>query len=133
VNRSITDVGPWINTKSEIALGVLFGAAGLNHLWHPLFYLAIMPPYLPWPRMLVFVSGLAEAALGIAVMIPQSRRTAAWGLMALLVAVFPANIQMALHPNLYPGIPPLLLWLRLPLQPVLALWPYQYTRRRKSA
>ncbi len=109
-------------------LGLFFVAAGILHFLRPGMYVKIMPPYLPWPRQLVFVSGLAEVALGILVLVPRFRVPAAWGLIALLVAVFPANLHMALHPELFRKISPVALWLRLPLQAVLIAWACWYTR-----
>jgi uncharacterized membrane protein len=89
----------------------------------------MMPSYLPWHAQLVFISGLAEVALGALLIFRRWAVWAGWGLIALLVAVFPANVQMAMHPDLYPGISPLMLWLRLPLQPILIAWVWWYTRR----
>ncbi len=109
-------------------LGLFFVAAGSLHFLRPRMYVKIMPPYLPWPRQLVFVSGLAEIALGILVLLPRFRAPAAWGLIALLVAVFPANLHMALHPERFRKISLVVLWLRLPLQAVLIAWAYRYTR-----
>jgi uncharacterized membrane protein len=109
-------------------LCVLFVAAGLNHFVNPAFYLKIMPPYLPWHLFLVYLSGLFEVALGVLLLLPALTRAAAWGLIALLIAVFPANIHMVINPQLYPEINPLALWLRLPLQAVLVAWAYWYTR-----
>ena len=109
-------------------LCVFFVAAGLNHFISPDFYLKIMPPYLPWHLFLVYLSGFFEVALGVLLLIPAFTRIAAWGLIALLIAVFPANIHMATNPELYSDISPLALWLRLPLQAVLIAWAYWYTR-----
>ena len=81
-----------------------------------------MPPYLPWHFFLVEVSGVCEIALGLLLLVPLCTRWAAWGLIALLVAVFPANLHMAVHPELYPEIPAAALWARLPLQAVLIAW-----------
>jgi uncharacterized membrane protein len=106
----------------------LFVLAGVNHFVNAPVYLKIMPPYLPWHELLVYLSGLFEIALGILVLVPRYTRRAAWGLIALLIAVFPANLHMALHPELYPGIPSLALWARLPLQAVFIAWAYLYTR-----
>ncbi len=78
-----------------------------------------MPPYLPFPLPLVYLSGFLESAFGLGLIPPVCKRAAAWGLVALLLFVFPANIHMALHPSLYPMFQPALLWLRLPLQFVL--------------
>jgi uncharacterized membrane protein len=112
----------------KYVLGFLFVAAGLNHFFNPEFYLKIMPPYLPWHLPLVYVSGIVEAVLGAALMVRRSTRLAAWGLIALLVAVYPANIHMALNPELYPEYGRAALWLRLPLQLVLMVLVYWYTR-----
>jgi uncharacterized membrane protein len=110
----------------------LFGAsfiiAGLNHFFMTGFYVSIVPPYLPWPLALVIISGLAEIGLGALLLVQRWSALAAWGLIALLIAVFPANLHMALHPELYPWAPVTLLWLRLPLQAVLIAWAYWHTR-----
>jgi uncharacterized membrane protein len=112
-----------------VVFALFFIAAGANHFRDSSFYLSIMPPYLPEPYLLVIVSGAAEIILGIALLVPRLTRPAGWGLIALLIAVFPANVHMALHANDYPAIPSALLWLRLPLQGVFMLWAYWYTRR----
>ena len=112
---------------SKVTLALFF-AAGVNHFRDPVFYEAIMPPYLPWHTAAVFASGIAEVVLGVGLLIPRFSRFAAWSLIALLIAVFPANIHMATHPELYSTIPAALLWLRLPLQAVLVLWAYWLTR-----
>jgi uncharacterized membrane protein len=118
-----------LKTWSRYLFGVLVIAAGLNHFVNPTFYLAMMPPYLPWHSELVAISGVAEAALGVLLLFRRWAVWAAWGLIALLVAIFPANVHMALHPELYPSISPIMLWLRLPLQPILIAWAWFYTRR----
>ncbi|HKV06663.1 MAG TPA: MauE/DoxX family redox-associated membrane protein [Thermoanaerobaculia bacterium] len=108
--------------------GLLFVLAGIAHFVRPDVYMKIMPPYLPWHRELVYLSGFFEIVLGVLFLIPRFTAPAAWGLIALLIAVFPANLHMARHAELYPGIPPVLLWLRLPLQGLLIAWAYAYTR-----
>jgi uncharacterized membrane protein len=113
--------------------GILFVAAGVNHFVKPDFYVKIMPPYLPWHLELVYISGMCEAALGLLLLIPRTTVLAAWGLIALLIAVFPANIHMALHPHDYPNIAEALLWARLPLQGVLILWAFWFTRNQCSS
>ena len=115
-------------TGARYLLGLLFVAAGLNHFLNTPFYMSIMPPYLPWPRELVYVSGVAEITLGVLLLLRRWMIWAAWGLLALLIAVFPANLHMATHPELYPSFSGLGLWLRLPLQGVLMMWVYGYTR-----
>lgn len=109
----------------KVLLGAGFIVAGCLHFSFPLLYVKIMPPALPWPMALVYISGLAEIGLG-ALMFTRFAPWAAWGLIALLVAVFPANVYMALHPELFPKIPTAALWGRLPLQGVFIAWAYWY-------
>jgi uncharacterized membrane protein len=115
----------------KVILKYLFAASfvlgGLNHFISTDFYLKMMPPYLPWHRPLVYLSGVVEIALGALLLIPPLTRVAAWGLIALLVAVFPANIHMAVNHELYPAYNVTALWLRLPLQIVLMACAYWYT------
>ena len=118
-----------LKTSSRYLLGVLFVAAGVNHFVSPAFYVGIMPTYVPWHPQLVFLSGIAEVALGGLLLFRRWAAWAGWGLVVLLVAIFPANVHMALHPELYPSISPLVLWLRLPLQAVFIAWAWCYTRR----
>jgi uncharacterized membrane protein len=106
----------------RLLLGITFISAGLNHFLRPKLYQAIMPDYLPWQRQLVTISGYAEVVLGIITFIPRLRLVTRCGLTALLIAVFPANLHMALHPQRYARIPRWLLWLRLPLQAALIAW-----------
>jgi uncharacterized membrane protein len=109
---------------NRIVLGCVFILAGINHFRRPRMYQAIMPAYLPW-------HGVAEVLLGGLALFSRGRRPARWGLAALLVAVFPANVHMALHTERYPQIPAWLLWLRLPLQGVLIGWVWWSTRRAR--
>ena len=87
-------------------LAAFFVLAGLNHFIKPDFYLKIMPPYLPWHLLLVYLSGVVEIVLGLLLLLPKFTRAAAWGLIALLVAVFPANIHMAFNQELTRSITP---------------------------
>ena len=112
---------------SRYLYGVFFVVAGTFHFLYTSFYVSIMPPYLPWPVQLVYLSGIAEIGLGGCLMLRQYSRLAAWALIALLIAVFPANVHMALHPEDFAGVSPVLLWLRLPGQGLLILWAYWYT------
>jgi len=118
----------------KYSLGLSFVLAGLYHFINPAFYLRMMPSYLPWHLFLVYLSGFFETALGILLLIPKYTRLAAWGMIALLIAVFPANVNMALNPQLFPDLPRFALWLRLPLQAVLIAWAYWFTGgvRRES-
>jgi uncharacterized membrane protein len=108
-------------------LAIFFVCAGFNHFINSAFYLKIMPPFLPWHLPLVYLSGFLEIALGLLLLIPKYTRVTAWGLVALLVAVFPANIHMAINHQLYPEYSVPALWLRLPLQFVLIAWNCWYT------
>src|SRR5690349_3853079 len=80
-----------------VVMAAFYVVAGANHFLRPDFYLVMMPPYLPAPAALVAISGAAEIALGLLVLVPAFRHPAAWGLVLLLVAIFPANVHIALH------------------------------------
>lgn len=115
-------------------LTVFMVAAGVNHFASPAPYVGMMPPQLPAPLALVYVSGVAEILGGLGLILPTTRRLAAWGLIALFVAVFPANLHMAIH-HLPLGervIPAWALWARLPLQLVLIAWAALFTRRERA-
>ncbi len=120
--------------KSKTALRVVLTVAmvtvGVLHFVFPAQFAGIVPAYLPAPFALVYISGIAEIAGGLGLILERTRRAAGFGLIALYVAVFPANINMALnHINLGDQpVPPLFLWLRLPLQAVFIAWAYWYTR-----
>jgi uncharacterized membrane protein len=111
---------------------VLYIAAGVNHFVHPVFYLQIMPPYVPWHHALVMISGICEIVFALLLLPGSTRRWGAWCIILLLVAVFPANIQMAINyaresnPGLWLSI------LRLPLQFLLIGWAYSFTGRDKA-
>ena len=108
-------------TWSRRLLAVFFTAAGTLHFLRPQMYAQIMPDYLPAHRELVLASGVAEIGGALGVIPPRTRRVAGLWLAATLVAVFPANLHMALHPDRYRSLSPGLLWGRLALQP-LAIW-----------
>lgn len=111
-------------------MGVFYVVAGANHFINAAFYLPMMPPYLPNHGALVYLSGLAEIVLGVAVLVPASRRLAAWGIILLLIAIFPANVHIALHDVPVFGATHGLgvwNWVRLPLQGVLIAWAWRYT------
>lgn len=111
-------------------LGLLFILAGANHFLNPNFYTRMMPPYLPWHLGLVYASGVCEIILGILLLIPKYVRLAAWGAIALLVAVFPANVHMALNAGDYPEFSATALWLRLPVQGLLLAWALWFTTEK---
>ncbi|MBA3328703.1 MAG: DoxX family protein [Solirubrobacterales bacterium] len=108
----------------------VFVLAGTLHFVRPQMYEEIMPGYLPAHRELVLISGAAEIAGGVGVAARRTRRAAGWGLIAVLIAVFPANLNMALNPERYRQIPELLLWARLPLQAAAIWWAYRATHPR---
>lgn len=115
-----------------LAVGVTY--AGVHHFTNPAPFVQIVPPGLPTPHALVAISGAAEIAGGLGLLVPAARRPAAWGLIALFVAVFPANVNMALHPDaLGMGLKPWQLWVRLPLQLVLIAWAHAYTRKENGS
>lgn len=103
-------------------LGVFLVLQGINHFVLDGFFVRAIPSWLPWPMFLVYLSGIAEIGLGVAVLIPRIRILAGWGIVALLIAVFPANIEMALHPEQWPEVSPAILWARLPFQALFVYW-----------
>jgi uncharacterized membrane protein len=124
----VTKVGRW-------ALAVFFVVAGLNHFRDPAFYLSMMPPVLPFPGVLNVLAGVFEILGGIGVLVPRTQRFAGWGLIALLIAVFPANIYAALNGSIA-GLdaPSWTLWARLPFQALFLAWVWAVTlRKEKSA
>lgn len=124
-----------LSAAQKIGLGlaaVSFTLAGTLHFTQTDAYLRIMPPYIPAHLFLVRASGVCEIAGGLGLLIPQTRRAAAWGLVALLIAVFPANIYMATNRTDAgaASIAPALLWGRLALQPLLIWWVLWCTKSR---
>ena len=103
-------------------LALFYVVAGALHFLRPRVYEAIMPAALPAKRELVYASGLAEIAGGAAVLHARTRQAGGWWLIATLLAIFPANVSMALHPERFRGIPGWLLWARLPVQALLVAW-----------
>jgi len=120
--------GRWILTAVMVGAGIL-------HFATPEPYIAMMPEALPAPALLVAVSGIAEIAGGLGLILPQTRRLAAWGLIALYVAVFPANLNMALNhiPLAGHDLPAWAAWGRLPLQVLLIAWAWRYARAPRDA
>ncbi len=116
-----------------LGLSVFFVAAGVNHFANPDFYIQMMPPYLPAHRELVAVSGVLEMLGGVAVLLPRFRSAAGVGLALLLIAVFPANLHMALNADQFSSMSPVALYLRLPLQILLIAWARWATKSDTSA
>jgi uncharacterized membrane protein len=120
--------------RSWPALGIAFLGAGVNHFVMPRAYERIVPPSLKSrSHDVVAISGVAEIVGGLGVLLPWTRRPAGLGLIALLVAVFPANLYMARSPEEFRRIPRWALYARLPLQPLMMWWAWSATRRRPSA
>jgi uncharacterized membrane protein len=114
-------------------MALLYIVAGALHFVVPELYVQIVPPVLPAPLALVYLSGVAEITVGLGLLVPRTRSYAAWATIALLIAIFPANVYMAVSMVTIEGAPgagdPSVLarWARLPLQGVLILWAYWYT------
>jgi len=122
-----------LSTTQRIAVvlaAVFYIAAGLLHFIKPEPYIKIMPPYVPWHPAMVRISGAFEILGGLGLFVPATRRAAAWGLVLLLIAVFPANLYTALHPIEagVDGIAAVLRWGRLPVQALLIWWLLWCTR-----
>ncbi|WP_412028462.1 hypothetical protein [Deinococcus yunweiensis] len=119
-------------SRSAALLAALFIVAGTAHLVRPGVFDQIVPPGTPMSaRHATLISGAAEIAGGLGLLHPATRPAARWGLLALLIAVFPANVFMAQHPQRY-GLPAWALWARLPLQPLL-MWAVWQVGRAPSA
>ncbi len=119
----------YVKTGLKWLLAVFFVVAGLNHFLDEAFYLKLMPDYIPAElhRPAVVVSGIAEVLLGVLLLIGRTRRLAAWGIIALLVAVFPANIYGYQHSEEIFGVSKAVHFWRLPLQGVMIAWAWWYT------
>jgi len=115
-------------SRAQRLLGATFVALGSLHFLRPGVYEKIMPDYLPAHRELVLASGAAEIIGGWGVLFARTRTPAGWWLIATLIAIFPANVHMALHPGRYPSFTPALLWARLPLQALVIWWARRATR-----
>ena len=130
------------SSRSKIlryAMGLFYVATGVGHFLAPQPLERIVPPQLPSPTALVYASGVAEIALGLGVLFEHTRRASAWGIVALLLAVFPANVYMAtdgvateMVPDRWNGAAQAAAWLRLPMQAVLIGWAWLYTRPNES-
>ncbi len=110
-------------------LGATFLTTGLLHFLRPRMYEAIMPRYLPAHRELVYASGVAEIAGGAGVLHSRTAKPAGWWLIATLIAIFPANVEMAVHAERFRKIPRPLLWARLPIQGLLIAWVFKSATR----
>lgn len=109
-------------------MGLLYVIAGVNHFWHPGFYVGIMPAWFPAPLFWVQVSGVAEVLLGVGVCVEQTRRAAAWLIVAMLAVFLIVHVDMIVHAERFPDLSPIALWVRVVLQAPLMYWAWRYTR-----
>jgi uncharacterized membrane protein len=114
----------------SVLLTLVMVLVGITHFTTPATFVAIVPDYLPAPLALVYISGVLEILLGLGLQVPSMRRMAAWGLIALFIAVFPANVHHAVHDIQPPGleVSQTMLWVRLPMQLVFIAWALWMTR-----
>ncbi|MFC7176695.1 MauE/DoxX family redox-associated membrane protein [Halosegnis marinus] len=125
---------PRLKRPLRYAMALFYVVAGVSHFLAPRAFERAVPPAFPRPRALVHLSGVAEILLGVGVLFERTRRLSAWGLVALLAAVFPANVHIARGglddtvPDAVAGLVRAAGWARLPLQPVLMAWAWWYTR-----
>lgn len=108
-------------------MGGFFVFAGVMHFAKPKFFLRIIPPILPFKEWINWITGVAEITMGVGLLIPLYQQQAAWGIIAILIVVFPANIYQLIAKGAGMKVPMWALWLRLPIQFVLIWWAYQYT------
>lgn len=121
----VNDLQNLINKKrSQCLIGLIFIVAGLGHFVFPDFYVHIMPPYIPFHLEVVYLTGVLEIIGGIAMVMRAYSKWVAYGLIVLLLAIFPSNIYMAMNPDVFTETPIWGLYLRLPLQFVLIGWVY---------
>ena len=118
----------WVHLVLLIALSLLFINIGIDHFVNPDFYRNIMPAYLPMHTEAIYISGFFEILGGVAILFPKLRSMAGWGLVLLLIVVFPVNIHMAVNPNLFSDIPLSFLYIRLVLQFIIIYWTYFATQ-----
>lgn len=118
----------WVHLVLLIALSFLFINIGIDHFVNPDFYRNIMPAYLPMHTEAIYISGFFEILGGVAILFPKLRSMAGWGLVLLLIVVFPVNIHMAVNPNLFSDIPLSFLYIRLVLQFIIIYWTYFATQ-----
>ena len=116
-----------IKVATIIVMSVFYVRIGVDHFISPEWYLQIVPPYLPYPLALVYISGFFEILFGL--MLLHTRFYAGWGLIALLLAVFPANIYLAQTNGEALGTTPLIAWGRLPFQLLFVSIAYWHARK----
>jgi len=118
-----------LKTVSLGIMSLFYILSGINHFLATEIYLAIMPPYIPFHLELVYLSGVIEILLGLLLLIKKTRKWAAWGIILLLIAIFPANIYHLTSGGAGLGTPIWALWLRLPFQLLFIWWAYSLGSR----
>lgn len=108
-------------------MAFLYILAGINHFRTPRLYIKMIPPALPAPKTINIISGAAEIILGVLLCVPQLSSLAAWGIIIMLIAIFPANVYMYMNDNASLGLPKWVRLIRLPIQLLLLYWAYLYT------
>ncbi len=126
--RTFIETNTMLKKIFQYVMGVGFIVAGIMHFAKPAGYVKMVETYLPYPLVMIYISGAAEMLGGLGLMIPVTRRLAAFGLIFLLIAIFPANIYMALNPQRWPDTPAWLLYARLPIQLILIYLANLYTQ-----
>ena len=117
-----------LKSVSIIIMSLFYISVGINHFTKPYWFLQIVPPYLPYKLKLVYISGFLEIILGVMLLIPSARFYAGWGLIILLIAVYPANIYLAQTNGAAMNTTPLIAWGRLPFQLVFISLAYWHTK-----
>ena len=108
-------------------MAFLYILAGINHFRVPRLYIKMIPPILPAPKTINIISGATEIILGVLLCVPQLSSLAAWGIIIMLIAVFPANVYMYINEKASLGLPKWVRLIRLPIQLMLMYWAYLYT------
>jgi len=124
----------WYKKGFQIILSIAMIVIGAKHFTDPEPFVKIVPDSIPYQWSLVYISGFIEVLAGVGLLIPQFSRVAAWTLVVLYIAVFPANLYQAINNINVPGLPhdPPLIWLRLPFQALLVAWAWWFTREDDS-
>ena len=122
----------WSQIGSLLCLSIFFCFIGFDHFINPTFYLNIMPQEWPLKLEAVYISGLFEIIGGISILFSKLRKFAGWGLIVLLIAVYPANIHMAVNYHLFPDISLVMLYFRLALQFVFVYWVFSVTLSKRN-
>jgi len=115
-----------MDDSSLYIMAGMYIIAGIPHFWKPKEYLKIMPPYIPYPLGMVYLSGALEIICGVLLLFPMTQAVGAWGIIAVLIGVFPANVHMVVVDKRKKTLTTILLWLRLPLQAWLVYWAWVF-------